>query len=137
MVLLFLAAIGVPAACLLHGYVGFLFGAIKANPWWASPLMPVIFLFIAFVSGVARGLVGYRIVQGFNRRPRSGAGGGGFEGGTVVGVPEVDLVVVAQMGRVEQVLVDGIGAFVVELAMGHGSAVDFGFEQGSEHGAWR
>ena len=27
-----LAAIGIPAACVLHGYVGFIFGAIKANP---------------------------------------------------------------------------------------------------------
>ena len=29
---------------MLHGYVGFIFGAIKANPWWSTPLMPVIFL---------------------------------------------------------------------------------------------
>jgi Ni/Fe-hydrogenase subunit HybB-like protein len=35
-----LAAIGIPMACLLHGYVGFLFGALKANPWWSTPLMP-------------------------------------------------------------------------------------------------
>src|SRR3972149_6015176 len=45
-----LAAIGIPAAALLHGYVGFLFGAIKANPWWSTPLMPVIFLLSAIVS---------------------------------------------------------------------------------------
>ncbi len=49
----FFAAIGIPAACLLHGYVGFLFGALKANPWWSTPLMPVIFLFSAIVSGIA------------------------------------------------------------------------------------
>jgi Ni/Fe-hydrogenase subunit HybB-like protein len=68
-VMLFLAAIGVPAACFLHGYVGFLFGAIKANPWWASPLMPVIFLLSAIVSGVAMVLVCYLGVQWFNKRP--------------------------------------------------------------------
>jgi Ni/Fe-hydrogenase subunit HybB-like protein len=68
-VMLFLAAIGVPAACFLHGYVGFLFGAIKANPWWASPLMPVIFLLSAIVSGIAMVLVCYLIVQWFNKRP--------------------------------------------------------------------
>jgi len=48
-----LSVIGIPAACLLHGYVGFLFGAIKANPWWSSSLMPVIFLSSAIVSGIA------------------------------------------------------------------------------------
>ena len=68
-VMLILAAIGVPAACFLHGYVGFLFGAIKANPWWASPLMPVIFLLSAIVSGVAMVMVCYLIVQWFNKRP--------------------------------------------------------------------
>lgn len=45
--------IGIPSAFLLHGYVGFIFGSIKANPWWSTPLMPVVFLFSAIVSGVA------------------------------------------------------------------------------------
>ena len=48
-----LSVIGIPAACVLHGYVGFLFGAIKANPWWSTSLMPVIFLTSAIVSGIA------------------------------------------------------------------------------------
>jgi Ni/Fe-hydrogenase subunit HybB-like protein len=39
--------IGIPSAFLLHGYVGFIFGSIKANPWWSSPLMPVVFIFSA------------------------------------------------------------------------------------------
>jgi Ni/Fe-hydrogenase subunit HybB-like protein len=68
-VMLFLAAIGIPAACGLHGYVGFIFGAIKANPWWASPLMPVIFLLSAIVSGVAMVMVCYIVVQWVHRRP--------------------------------------------------------------------
>lgn len=45
--------VGIPSAFLLHGYVGFIFGSIKANPWWSSPLMPVVFIFSAMVSGVA------------------------------------------------------------------------------------
>ena len=48
-----LAIAGIPAACVLHGYVGFLFGAVKANPWWSTALMPVIFLASAIVSGIA------------------------------------------------------------------------------------
>lgn len=48
-----LASIGVPSACILHGYVGFIFGAIKANHWWSSELMPIIFILSAIVSGIA------------------------------------------------------------------------------------
>ena len=49
----FLTIVGIPSAFLLHGYVGFIFGSIKANPWWSSPMMPIVFLFSAIVSGVA------------------------------------------------------------------------------------
>ena len=45
--------IGIPSAFILHGYVGFIFGSVKANPWWSTVLMPVIFLFSAMVSGIA------------------------------------------------------------------------------------
>ncbi len=45
--------IGIPSAFMLHGYVGFIFGSVKANPWWSTPLMPVVFLFSAIVSGIA------------------------------------------------------------------------------------
>ena len=51
--------IGIPSAFLLHGYVGFIFGSIKANPWWSSPLMPVVFIFSAMVSGIAGVLLLY------------------------------------------------------------------------------
>ncbi len=51
--------IGIPSAFLLHGYVGFIFGSIKANPWWSTPLMPVVFLFSAMVSGIAVVLIIY------------------------------------------------------------------------------
>jgi Ni/Fe-hydrogenase subunit HybB-like protein len=51
--------VGIPSAFLLHGYVGFIFGSIKANPWWSSPLMPVVFIFSAMVSGIAGVMVIY------------------------------------------------------------------------------
>ena len=58
-----LAAIGIPSACMLHGYVGFLFGSLKSNPWWSTPLMPVIFLMSAIVSGIAVLIVSYAMVM--------------------------------------------------------------------------
>lgn len=48
-----LTIIGIPSAFMLHGYVGFIFGSVKANPWWSTPLMPIVFLFSAIVSGIA------------------------------------------------------------------------------------
>jgi len=54
--------IGIPSAFLLHGYVGFIFGSIKANPWWSSPLMPVVFIFSAMVSGIATVMLIYMFV---------------------------------------------------------------------------
>ena len=53
--------IGIPSAFLLHGYVGFIFGSVKANPWWSSVLMPVVFLFSAIVSGIALVLILYML----------------------------------------------------------------------------
>ena len=54
-----ITVIGIPSAFLLHGYVGFIFGSVKANPWWSTPLMPVVFLFSAIVSGIAAVLLLY------------------------------------------------------------------------------
>ena len=54
--------IGIPSAFLLHGYVGFIFGSIKANPWWSSPLMPVVFIFSAMVSGIAGVMLLYMVI---------------------------------------------------------------------------
>jgi Ni/Fe-hydrogenase subunit HybB-like protein len=53
--------VGIPSAFLLHGYVGFIFGSIKANPWWSSPLMPVVFIFSAMVSGIAAVMLLYMV----------------------------------------------------------------------------
>jgi Ni/Fe-hydrogenase subunit HybB-like protein len=58
-----LAVLGIPAACVLHGYVGFLFGGIKANPWWSTALLPVIFLISAVVSGIAALLILYLVLS--------------------------------------------------------------------------
>ena len=54
--------IGIPSAFLLHGYVGFIFGSVKANPWWGSVLMPIVFLMSAIVSGIAMVVFLYMII---------------------------------------------------------------------------
>jgi Ni/Fe-hydrogenase subunit HybB-like protein len=60
--------VGIPSAFLLHGYVGFIFGSVKANPWWSSPLMPVVFLFSAMVSGIAAVLLVYMFSTWYRKR---------------------------------------------------------------------
>jgi Ni/Fe-hydrogenase subunit HybB-like protein len=57
-----LTLIGIPSAFLLHGYVGFIFGSVKANPWWSTPLMPIVFLFSAVVSGIATVMLLYMAI---------------------------------------------------------------------------
>lgn len=61
--------VGIPSAFLLHGYVGFIFGSVKANPWWSTPLMPVVFLFSAIVSGVAAVMLLYMLLSWLRRVP--------------------------------------------------------------------
>lgn len=58
-----ITVIGVPSAFLLHGYVGFIFGSIKANPWWSTVMMPVIFLLSAMVSGIALVMFMYMVIS--------------------------------------------------------------------------
>ena len=60
--------VGIPSAFLLHGYVGFIFGSVKANPWWSSPLMPVVFIFSAMVSGIAAVLLVYMFSTWYRKR---------------------------------------------------------------------
>ena len=60
--------IGIPSAFLLHGYVGFIFGSVKANPWWSTPLMPVVFLFSAMVSGIALVMLLYMLMMWARRQ---------------------------------------------------------------------
>ncbi len=45
--------IGIPTALATHGYTGFLFSAIGAHRLWNTPMMPVLFLSSAIISGAA------------------------------------------------------------------------------------
>ncbi|MBI4613674.1 MAG: polysulfide reductase NrfD [Planctomycetes bacterium] len=63
-----LASLGIPAACVLHGYVGFMFGSVKANSFWSTPLMPIIFLFSAVTSGIALIIVLYEFLAKLSGR---------------------------------------------------------------------
>ena len=62
-----LTVIGIPSAFMLHGYVGFIFGSIKANPWWSTPLMPIVVLFSAIVSGIAAVMILYFVTCWFRK----------------------------------------------------------------------
>jgi len=64
----FITVVGIPSAFLLHGYVGFIFGSIKANPWWSTVMMPVIFLFSAMVSGIALVMFIYMVINYIRRQ---------------------------------------------------------------------
>jgi Ni/Fe-hydrogenase subunit HybB-like protein len=64
-----LTIVGIPSAFLLHGYVGFIFGSVKANPWWSTPLMPIVFLFSAIVSGIALVMLLYMALARARRLP--------------------------------------------------------------------
>ena len=62
-----LSIVGIPSAFLLHGYVGFIFGSIKANPWWGNVLMPIIFILSAIVSGIALCVFNYMVLTWVRR----------------------------------------------------------------------
>ncbi|MBI4938839.1 MAG: polysulfide reductase NrfD [Nitrosomonadales bacterium] len=69
-----LAMIGIPGACGLHGYVGFLFGSLKTREWWSSDLMPIIFLLSAVGSGVGLLIVIYVVACWWRKQtPDNGA----------------------------------------------------------------
>jgi Ni/Fe-hydrogenase subunit HybB-like protein len=68
-VLMVLSAIGILMAFLFHGYIGFIFGSTKARPLWATPLMPVLFIVSAMVSGIALMWVVNVLVMRFYHRP--------------------------------------------------------------------
>ena len=76
-----LAGVGIPVALFLHGYAGFIFGSVKANALWMTPLMPVIFIVSAVVSGIAFCLLTYIVTMEIRkfraRRRRTAAGSRG------------------------------------------------------------
>ncbi len=63
-----ISILGIPSAFLLHGYVGFIFGSIKANPWWGNAIMPIIFILSAMVSGIALCVFNYMVLTWVRRR---------------------------------------------------------------------
>ena len=68
-----ITVIGIPSAFILHGCVGFIFGSVKANPWWSSVLIPIVFLMSAIVSGIALVIFLYMVItplrgEGINMR---------------------------------------------------------------------
>lgn len=63
-----LSIVGIPSAFFLHGYVGFIFGSIKANPWWGNVLMPIIFILSAVVSGIALCVFNYLVLTWIRRK---------------------------------------------------------------------
>jgi Ni/Fe-hydrogenase subunit HybB-like protein len=85
-----LAALGIPVALFLHGYAGFIFGSVKANALWMTPLMPVIFIVSAVVSGIAFCLLTYIVTMEVRkllaRRKRGAAGRSEAIGGVEVDV---------------------------------------------------
>ena len=85
-----LAAIGIPVACFLHGYAGFIFGSVKANALWMSPLMPVIFIMSAVVSGIALCMLTYIVIMEW-KAFRQRRGGGVLEAGEIKGA-EADVI---------------------------------------------
>jgi tetrathionate reductase subunit C len=45
--------IGIPLAVAVHGYTGYILGAVEAKILWHTAMMPVLFLWSAMVSGIA------------------------------------------------------------------------------------
>ena len=88
-----MAGIGIPVACFLHGYAGFIFGSVKANALWMSPLMPVIFIMSAVVSGIALCMLVYIIVMEWKKFKATMARGRGDESIKELGGVEMDVMI--------------------------------------------
>lgn len=58
-----ISILGVILSILFHGYIGFLFGAVKARALWSDPIIPPMFITSAVVSGIA--FVGLLYIIGF------------------------------------------------------------------------
>ncbi len=87
-----LAGVGIPVACFLHGYAGFIFGSVKANALWMSPLMPVIFIMSAVVSGIALCMVTYIVIMEFKKFQAILARGRGDKSVQIIGGVEIDVI---------------------------------------------
>ncbi|NIN51943.1 MAG: polysulfide reductase [Nitrososphaeria archaeon] len=60
-----LGFIGIPLASIVHAYVGLIFGAVTGRALWMTPLMPLIFLSSAIISGIALLIVVSIIMEKF------------------------------------------------------------------------
>jgi Ni/Fe-hydrogenase subunit HybB-like protein len=87
-----LAGIGIPVACFLHGYAGFIFGSVKANALWMSPLMPVIFIMSAVVSGIALCMLTYIFIMEWKKWSAIIAKGKGDETVKIIAGAELDVI---------------------------------------------
>ena len=87
-----MAAIGIPVAGFLHGYAGFIFGSVKANALWMSPLMPVIFIMSAVVSGIALCMLTYIIIMEWKKLKATLARGRGDESVTEIKGAEIKVI---------------------------------------------
>ena len=87
-----LAAIGIPVACFLHGYAGFIFGSVKANALWMSPLMPVIFIMSAVVSGIALCMLTYIVIMEWQKFWRRRHDADGAAKAAAIGGAELEVV---------------------------------------------
>lgn len=65
-----LGAVGIPLALCVHGYTGYILGAVHANSLWSTPLMPILFLASAMVSGTGLLIVLIPIFQKFFTKQR-------------------------------------------------------------------
>jgi len=60
-----LASIGIPLAVCVHGYTGYILGIVHANALWSTPLMPILFLASALISGTGLMILLLPIFQKF------------------------------------------------------------------------
>ncbi|MCB8816664.1 NrfD/PsrC family molybdoenzyme membrane anchor subunit [Desulfosporosinus shakirovi] len=61
----FFGTLGVPLALAVHGYTGFILGNVQARAIWHTPLMPIIFLMSAMVSGTGLFIIVLMLVEKF------------------------------------------------------------------------
>jgi predicted membrane protein len=87
-----LSAVGIPVACFLHGYAGFIFGSVKANALWMSPLMPIIFIMSAVVSGIALCMLTYIVIMEWKKLRATFARGRGDLTVKQIGGVEMDVI---------------------------------------------
>ncbi|ASM34654.1 protein NrfD [Campylobacter sputorum subsp. bubulus] len=60
-----LGVVGIPLALCVHGYTGYILGVVHSIPLWHTPLMPILFLASAMVSGTGLMIVILPIFQRF------------------------------------------------------------------------